>query len=92
MIELVGWTASVLFALCMMPQAFHTYALGNAKGISWWFIVLCSLAELLALVYAILALNSPGPLLLNYIANLICLCIIIKYKIAPIKRGCINNV
>lgn len=79
--DTIGWLGSVLLALCGLPQAILAIKEGHSKGISWWFLGMWGVGEVLVLVY-ILPLNQV-PLILNYAVNIVFVAIILKYKIKP---------
>lgn len=79
MLNLLGWIGSVCFAICAIPQAWETFRKGRAEGVSWIFLILWLVGELCTLIYVLPQKN--WPLLLNYIGNLCCLLVIIRYKI-----------
>lgn len=81
MMELIGWTGSILFAICGIPQAYESFRRGNAYGLTWAFLLMWFFGEVLTLIYVIPKLDYP--LLFNYSCNLICLLIILRYKIKP---------
>ena len=81
MMELIGWTGSILFAICGIPQALDSFKRGNSEGLTWAFLLMWFWGEGLTLIYIIPKLDYP--LLFNYSCNLICLLIILRYKIKP---------
>lgn len=84
-IELIGWMGAVLFSLCAFPQAYACYKTKHAKGLSWAFLGMWAVGELLTLIYAVVALSS-WPLLFNYCFNLLCLFVILYYKVKGGKK------
>jgi len=79
--EYIGWIGSILFAACGIPQAYESYNKGNSNGLTWAFLLMWFFGEVLTLIYIIPKLDYP--LLFNYSCNLICLLIILRYKIKP---------
>lgn len=76
--ELLGWAASVVLAISSLPQCFKTVRDGHADGLSWAFIALWLIGEILSLAYVLPSMN--WPLIANYGANLAILLIIGYYK------------
>ncbi len=79
--ELIGWAGSILFAACGIPQAYESYNKGNSNGLTWAFLLMWLGGEVLTLIYIIPKLD--WPLLFNYSCNLLCLLLILRYKIKP---------
>jgi len=79
--ELLGWIGSLAFAICGLPQAILSYKQGHSAGISWGFISLWAIGEVLTLIY-VFDKGHP-PLIFNYVGNLIFVGIILRYKIWP---------
>lgn len=82
MIDIIGWIGAVCFALCAVPQMVTTIRLGNAEGISGLFLLLWTSGEVAMIIY-VLGSSADPILLFNYLFNLICLSVIIKYKVRP---------
>lgn len=80
MIELMGWIGAVLFALCAVPQAIHCIRVKSADGLSWSFLMMWLWGEILTLLYVILT-SADKILIFNYVFNLACLLVILRYKI-----------
>lgn len=81
-IELIGWVGGVLFAFCGMPQAIHSWKMKNSDGMTYTFILMWGLGEVLTLIY-VMQKSDVEPLLFNYIANLCFLAVILWFKIRP---------
>lgn len=82
-VSIAGWVGSVCFALCGLPQAMKSvkdkHSDGLANGLLWlWFV-----GEVLTLVYVLP--QKDWPLVFNYVVNLACLLVIIRYKLWPIR-------
>ena len=81
MIELLGWSASIIFAVSGLPQAYRCFRQGHARGLSramMWFV-----GEGLAISYGHLA-SLPTPILFNYYVNFFSLCVIMRYRYFPV--------
>lgn len=81
--ELLGWLGAFFFSICAAPQAFKAFKDGHSQGISLLFLFLWFCGEFCMIFYTLLALNADAPLLVNYIFNLLCLFVILKYKVSP---------
>ena len=79
--DIIGWIGSILFAVCTIPQAIDSYKRGNSDGLTWAFLLMWFFGEILTLVYIIPKLDYP--LIFNYTSNLLCLLIILWFKIKP---------
>lgn len=82
----VGIIASALLALCAVPQARACIKQGNAYGIDWGFLAMWTGGEFGALLYTLSLPDTPWPLVFNYLLNLACLAVILRYKFWP-RRG-----
>ena len=83
MLEYVGWFGSILLALCGLPQAIESYKTKSSEGLTWGFILMWFIGELFTCAYIVHTLT--WPLIFNYSANIIFLCVIIYFKIRPGK-------
>ena len=81
--EFLGWLGSILLAFCGLPQAIESYKTKCSDGLTWGFLFMWFLGELLTFAYVLPKLDLP--LIFNYSANIIFLIIIIYYKIKPKK-------
>ena len=75
------WIGSTLLALCAVPQVLHCIRYKNADGVDWLFILMWLFGEIILLIYMLP--KNEYALISNYILNIICLGIIIYYKINP---------
>lgn len=78
MIEAIGWVGAICFAICALPQAIKSYRDKSSAGISFAFLFLWTVGEVLTLSY-ILGTTRQLPLIVNYVFNLACLAVIIYY-------------
>lgn len=86
-INTIGWIGSVCLGGCSLPQAVKCYKEGNAEGLSWAFVALWLGGELLTLSYVLGSnFDHSLPLITNYIANIILIGIMVKYKIIPRRK------
>jgi uncharacterized protein with PQ loop repeat len=77
--ENIGWLGSILLAFCGLPQAIESYKTKSSEGLTWGFIGMWFIGEIMTFIYILPKLDLP--LLFNYSANIIFLLIIIYYKI-----------
>lgn len=77
--DTIGWLGALCFSLCALPQAIQSYRQGHSKGLAWSFLLLWLAGEVLTMIY--IWPKMLWPLMVNYIFNLICLLVIIRYKI-----------
>lgn len=75
--EIIAWTGAVAFAVCSIPQAYHSWKTKSAKDISALFLSLWTVGEL-CMIYVYW---KEPPLLFNYVFNLLGLIVIWRYKI-----------
>ena len=80
-IDIIGWTGSILFAICGIPQAYQCWKQKHANGLSWAFLLTWFSGEILTLLYICLKPTLDIPLIFNYTFNLAALLIIFYYKI-----------
>jgi uncharacterized protein with PQ loop repeat len=77
--ELIGWLGSILLAFCGLPQAIESYKTKSSEGLTWGFIGMWFIGEIMTIIYILPQMVLP--LIFNYTANIIFLSIIIYYKI-----------
>lgn len=83
MLEYIGWIGSILLAFCGLPQAIESYKTKSSAGLTWGFLIMWGVGEILTVVYIIPKWH--WPLIFNYTANIIFISIIVYYKIKPKK-------
>lgn len=83
LLEVVGWVGSFLFSACAIPQAYHSWKNKNSEGLTWAFLIMWFVGEVLTFIYVISKPDPLIPLLLNYAFNFMMLLIILKYKVWP---------
>lgn len=67
--QLLGWTATFLFSIMVIPQILKTIKSRDTSGVSLLFFIIYLIANVTALVYAIRI--SQSPLILKYIIAII---------------------
>ena len=87
MIEVIGWTAGILFAFCGAPQAYLCYKQKHADGVSHLLIWMWLVGETLMQIYVYLKHGLDYPLLVNYWINSIFVMFIIRYKYFPRRNN-----
>lgn len=83
MIDLIGWLASICFAVCGLPQAIESWKHGHSIGVSSLFLWLWFSGEVLMMLYIPNKHGWDWPLMLNLILNTSFICVIIWYKYFP---------
>ena len=63
--QLLGWIATFLFSIMIIPQMVRTVKSRDTKGVSLLLFVIFLVANIIALIYAILI--DQGPLIIKYI-------------------------
>lgn len=83
--EIIGWIGALCFSLCALPQSIMCYKQGHAKGLSWAFLLLWMVGEILTIIYVVP--KGHLPLIANYVINLALLQVMVYYKIWPRKES-----
>ena len=83
MITTIGWIGSLCLAFSGVPQAFRCYCQGHAKGLSIWTLSLWFVGEICYVIATIGEFGAVPWLLTNYILNIICITVMLKYWIRP---------
>jgi uncharacterized protein with PQ loop repeat len=81
--ETIGWIGSILLAFCGLPQAIESYKTKSSAGLTWGFLIMWFVGEILTVIYIIPKWH--WPLIFNYTANIFFLSIILYFKIKPGK-------
>ena len=84
MIEIIGWSASLLFAFCGLPAVRQCYKDGHTN-MSKAFIIMWFLGEILSQIYVLMKHGWDMPLLWNYWINTFFILIILRYMFFPRK-------
>lgn len=66
--QFLGWTATFLFSVALIPQIKKTAQTRTVEGVSSWTFIINLVANIIALVYAIMI--SQGPLIIKYVVAL----------------------
>jgi len=76
--NIIGTIASILWAVCLVPELLKTISEKNCK-VAWGTLVIWTVASVLSIIYT-WSINSV-PLFFNYSLNLIFQIILIIYKV-----------
>lgn len=80
--QILGWTATILFSLMIIPQMIKTIRMKDISGVSLPLFVIFLIANIIAFLYSYLI--EQDPLLIKYsiaiITTIIYICIYIYYK------------
>jgi MtN3 and saliva related transmembrane protein len=63
--QTLGWTATILFSIMIIPQMAKTIRSRDTRGVSLFLFVIFLVANVIALMYAILI--GEQPLVIKYI-------------------------
>ena len=67
--QLLGWTATFLFSIMIIPQMIRTIKSKDTSGVSLLMFIIFLIANIIALTYALLI--QQFPLIIKYIIALI---------------------
>ena len=62
--QILGWTATFLFSIMIIPQIIKTVKSKDTKGVSLLLFVIYLIANIIAIVYAFMI--SQPPLIIKY--------------------------
>jgi len=62
--QVLGWVATVLFSVMLIPQIIKTWKLRDTRGVSLFLFVIYLIANIIALVYALMI--NQFPLIIRY--------------------------
>ena len=79
--QVLGWVATALFTVCFIPQIIKTWKTKTVDGLSFLFLFISFVANIIALAYATL-IEQP-PLQIKYILAMIFLatCLVLYVQI-----------
>jgi len=63
--QILGWIATFLFSIKIIPQMIKTIKLKNTSGVSLLLFIIFLVANIIALTYAVLI--DQSPLIIKYI-------------------------
>jgi uncharacterized protein with PQ loop repeat len=67
--QTLGWTATFLFSIALIPQIVKTARTKTVEGVSSPLFVINLIANIIALAYAIMI--DQGPLIIKYVVALV---------------------
>ena len=67
--QILGWVATILFSIMIIPQMIKTLRTRDTSGVSLLLFVIFLVANVIALIYAILI--AQPPLIIKYILAII---------------------
>lgn len=80
--QILGWIATILFSVMIIPQIIKTIKSKDTKGVSLLLFIIFLVANIIALIYATLIYQTP--LMLKYsiaiITTLFYICLFFYYK------------
>jgi uncharacterized protein with PQ loop repeat len=79
--DIIGWTGSIAFAICGLPQAWDCFKKKTAQGISPAFIALWVVGEICYIISILMKFGWVNWLMFNYIVNLVSVSVISYYVI-----------
>jgi len=88
--SILGWTATILFTICYVPQIMKTYKSQTVEGLSFLLLFISFIANIIALVYA--TLIKQEPLQVKYFLGLIFLAIAIGIYVKTWKRQKVQSI
>ena len=85
MTGVLGYTATVLFIILLVPQYIKTYRLRNVEGVSILTCIVMLIANVIALAYAFLI--EENPLIIKYAISIVVVAayIILYFKVRSLK-------
>jgi uncharacterized protein with PQ loop repeat len=57
--NVLGWTATILFSACYIPQIIKTYKTKSVEGLSFLLLFISFVANIVAFCYATLIIQRP---------------------------------
>jgi MtN3 and saliva related transmembrane protein len=66
--QLLGWVATILFSVMLVPQIIKTIKTKDTRGVSLLLFVTYLVANIIALIYAFM-INQP-PLIIKYLIGI----------------------
>ncbi len=85
--KLLGWAGAGFFAFCAVPQVVQTLREGHARNLNSLFLWMWFWGAILCAVGSVLDVGVVPWLLFNYSMNLLCVVILLKYKLFPRRHS-----
>ena len=67
--QILGWIATILFSIMVIPQMIKTIKSKDTSGVSLLLFIIFLVANIIALIYAIMI--SQPPLIIKYIIAIV---------------------
>lgn len=67
--QILGWIATILFSIMIIPQMIKTIKMKKTEGVSIALFVIFLIANIIALIYAVMITQSP--LIIKYVIAII---------------------
>ena len=67
--QILGWIATILFSIMVIPQIIKTIKSKDTSGVSLLLFIIFLVANIIALIYAIMI--SQPPLIIKYIIAIV---------------------
>jgi uncharacterized protein with PQ loop repeat len=83
---MLGWAGAVFFAFCAIPQVMKTLKDGHARDLSSLFLWMWFWGAALCAGGTLLDVGVVPWLLLNYLLSLLCVLVLLSYKLFPRQR------
>lgn len=80
----LGWIATILFTACYVPQLVKMVQTKHVEDISYLFFFIQFVANIIALVYAIL-IHQP-PLIFKYVTGLLLSFLVLYYYFKYVQK------
>jgi len=77
----IGWLSTLFLSVCGIPQAIKSYREGHANGLSNGFLFCWTTGEILLIAHTYMVLD--WPVFFNACANLLIMCVMLRYKFWP---------
>jgi len=87
MADFIGWTGSIAFAICGIPQAWECYKNKSARGINPAFVALWMIGEVCYVVSVLMKFGWVHWMMFNYTANIFSIAIITFYLVKDRRTG-----
>ena len=82
--QVLGWIATLLFSVMIVPQMIKTINTKDTKGVSFTLFIIYLIGNIIALVYAFLI--SQPPLIFKYVVAILTTAIYIGLYVVYSKR------
>lgn len=84
--ETIGWAGAVLLSVCAVPQAIQCWRQGHGRGLSAASLLTWATGEVCLIAATLICYGWVLWMLMNYLGNLIVLCVILRYRFWPRGR------